>query len=47
MSILHTYRTSHEELMQPEDDIVEDTITNLSEVKPINSQPIESMEKFN
>ena len=33
MSILDTYRTSHEELMQPYDAIVEDT--NLSEVKPV------------
>ena len=36
-SILDTYRTSHEELMQPEDVIVEDTITNLSEIKPIKN----------
>ena len=37
MSILDEYRTSHEELMQPEDAIVEDKITTLSEVKPINN----------
>ena len=37
MSILDTYRTSHKELMQPYDAIVEDAITNLSEVKPIKN----------
>ena len=37
MSILDAYRTSHEELLQPQDAIVEDKIRNLSEVKPINN----------